>query len=603
MNQEVTETMVETLPPKSSRTIYDYIEYMSKHPEKGDQILVDIEEKLADIGNVGVLIEDANNRQKETILHTAVKCLQFKSDHEMNVVEILLDKFPTLILQHRADTEYAGQTPLHMAVCKGNRRLVEVMLRHISSGQKKYWKKPLLKRLACGSIFDNTAMSGQLPLSIAALTFNKGMFDLLLSEGAKLDGRNSDGDTVCHSLIKYGHINPDKINDVIEMCRHLVEDPSPYDTSNKAVQKRKLRKKIWSMENRKGLNPLQLSVKLGMHAIFMFIVELEAYCSKNSSDGLFDIKIYDVTEIDAISYITDSAQERDKNDNQARNQNNPTQQPTVNSKIMLGDMFRFFFIIGIEIVAFATAMYMVLQGSNESHQSDYENLWRMFFSMFTLMVGLGDMADFYNTRQPFLCMVIFIVFVVMTTLLMINSLIALISRTCTELVENVGNIRASDRHYKLQRLSIVLFLESIFMKSQIEIGGKRTIQPRYQNSCNRRRYVDRYLLEMRLSQNDDEDEGDDTMATGSWGFRTMINAIRHNRRLAKSRPSSAISDRIRNFFKGGSKRSDNQVISDLPDGIQMNGTRQAMSQNGPGILDIYHINRCESCNDTEIIRN
>jgi hypothetical protein len=59
------------------------------------------------------------------------------------------------------------------------------------------------------------------------------------------------------------------------MCRKINEDAAPYDTSARAIQNRKLRKKIWLMENLQGLNPLQLAVTLGQHQVFSFIMDQE----------------------------------------------------------------------------------------------------------------------------------------------------------------------------------------------------------------------------------------------------------------------------------------------------------------------------------------
>lgn len=90
---------------------------------------------------------------------------------------MLIEKFPELILQDRLNhAEYTGQTPLHMAVCKGNLWLVRTLMNRLSKKKTKQWKEVVLKKQANGTIFNNTVMLGQLPLSIAALTFNKGTF-------------------------------------------------------------------------------------------------------------------------------------------------------------------------------------------------------------------------------------------------------------------------------------------------------------------------------------------------------------------------------------------------------------------------------------------
>ena len=62
---------------------------------------------------------------------------------------------------------------------------------------------------------------GELPLSVAALTFNLEMVDLLLGHGAKLHEVNTRGDTVLHSLVRFIHHYPDQEAQVAEMMREI----------------------------------------------------------------------------------------------------------------------------------------------------------------------------------------------------------------------------------------------------------------------------------------------------------------------------------------------------------------------------------------------
>ena len=145
---------------------------------------------------------NSERRKGETVLHTAIKRLQFTSTQEKNILKILVDNFPKLLHLDRVNTEYAGQTPLHMAVTKGNIWVVNTLLTKLSTKEHRARKTGLLKRLAVGKVFTNTVMMAELPLSIAAVTCNKGMFDLLIEHGAELDATNRHGDNVCHSLIR-----------------------------------------------------------------------------------------------------------------------------------------------------------------------------------------------------------------------------------------------------------------------------------------------------------------------------------------------------------------------------------------------------------------
>ena len=66
-----------------------------------------------------------------------------------------------------------------------------------------------------------TVMLGGLPLSIAALTFNLEMVDMLLSYGAELSDSNDRGDTVFHSLVRFSALYPEKEAKAEKMMKDL----------------------------------------------------------------------------------------------------------------------------------------------------------------------------------------------------------------------------------------------------------------------------------------------------------------------------------------------------------------------------------------------
>ena len=76
-------------------------------------------------------------------------------------------------------------------------------------------------------------------------------------------------------FFRYAFLYPEKLQDVLEMCKYISEDPAPYDAGKRAVLNRKLRKKIWLMDNKDGYSPLQLGAKFGQHEIFTFIMNLD----------------------------------------------------------------------------------------------------------------------------------------------------------------------------------------------------------------------------------------------------------------------------------------------------------------------------------------
>ena len=72
-----------------------------------------------------------------------------------------------------------------------------------------------------GPRFHATVLMGELPLSVAALTFNLEMVDELLNRGAKLHAVNTLGDTVFHSLVRFVALYPEKEEEVERMLKEL----------------------------------------------------------------------------------------------------------------------------------------------------------------------------------------------------------------------------------------------------------------------------------------------------------------------------------------------------------------------------------------------
>ena len=267
-------------------------------------------------------------------------------------------------------------------------------------------------------------------------------------------------------------------------------------------------------------------------------------------------------------------------------------------KVLIGDLFRFSVILSCELIGFSTAIYMAIQGSNDI-DSEFGNFGKVMVSMFKLMVGLGEIGLLYNTRHPVLVILLFISFIVLTTILMINSLIAMLSRTCTELVENVGTFSARDMHWKLQRLSVVLYLESILPTCLVKCVGEKQEMLRYNNQLNKRNKVTRYMMEIRSLQTEDRDNKEDTISA-SWGFRTaQFNALVHRQALRIENPLSGIRETFSNLVhrrrKNKEEKEDNEIVHDVKrsskksksvkihsnqrDNADYNTTAQVLSQN------------------------
>lgn len=256
-------------------------------------------EVLKKEGKTKVLVSH-RGQEGESILHTAAKFNQCSE-----IIKTLIKCCPELMtLARKESNNYYGQTALHVAIAKGNTQAVEVMLSEVYN-QSQSLRTALLHQLATGVKFSNTVMMGELPLSVAALTFNYTMIEVLLANGAEMDRQNTKGDTVFHSLIRFSAIYPEHTSNVINIMNFLHEKIKEkltassnialdYDHSDNGY--------IWFIPNHEDLNPLQLAATLAQDAIFNFIFKLpKVYCFLNSYDGLFDRKSYDITEIDTLA--------------------------------------------------------------------------------------------------------------------------------------------------------------------------------------------------------------------------------------------------------------------------------------------------------------
>ncbi|XP_046376203.2 transient receptor potential cation channel subfamily V member 6-like [Haliotis rufescens] len=252
-------------------------------------------------GREGSELLAAHRDKDETLLNLAAK---FHED--VTVMKKIIEVCPGLLLVSRTG-EYEGQTTLHIVISKCNYAAVKMLLK---AGVVKRFKDQVLRMLATGSRFTNTVMMGELPLSVAALTLDTHILELMFKYGTSdmVSFQNSYGDTVFHSLIKYACLHPDKTNAVIEMChginKRLGERPTEevLTTGASVHLAHKDPMTVWFLPNYSNQTPMQLAASLEQVDIFRFILNIEGvYCQLDRHDGLFDVHLYDITEIDTVS--------------------------------------------------------------------------------------------------------------------------------------------------------------------------------------------------------------------------------------------------------------------------------------------------------------
>ncbi|KAL3870599.1 hypothetical protein ACJMK2_038648 [Sinanodonta woodiana] len=594
----------------------------------------------------------------QTALHMASSMFYLEKPMEKKVVELLVKEFPDLVLSNRQDSDmYKGQTPLHMAICRGNMWLLDTLLEALSGQDLEDKKVACLQEPATGQKFKNTVMLAELPLSIAALTCKKEVFEKLLQHGAKVDAVNSRLESIYHCFIVYAYLYPDKIDNILDMMKYIHEESKVDDKSKKRLM----------LMNKMGREtPLQMAARYGQHRIFAYILE-HAYCYLSNKDGLFDIKMYDVTDIDPylasalqrevhcsdtvngkdvdstecvtktsadsspektisrnvsvfdtmfeLSYTTafeflhrdpirrlilkkweyyrlifypfwlfhalfmilltvyavervTLMRERDERDMIDDVSNSTIKRGisglnekldsafltvfailsliiaflyliqevmrTINrrmpfnmsqllnpyanggfrsslvlfslcligdfgatwspwygdyllilaiiigwlwflffvralrrlsfftsliQRVLVSDIARFSIIIIFELIAFNTAIYMLLQGPPAQKEESYKSWWRTLVLTFQVFLGIFEIPVF-EARNAVVLSLVYVIFLIVTTILMLNALIAVMSNTCTELLSNFRDVK--EMHLRLQQLSVILFFESMF---------------------------------------------------------------------------------------------------------------------------------------------
>lgn len=232
-----------------------------------------------------------------TILHTAASI----ENDDPTIIDKLLQIEPRLLYLQRKEI-YQGQTALHIAVARGNNNIVKELLKKDKECRREsnleFSKQlPIHELLADGRRFKNTILMGQTPLSVAALKSDMKMVDILIRNEANICQINSLDETIFHSIIRYAAVRPEKEIEMIKMCGHLnnhIQDEKSHGYRTDMF--------IWFQRNKEKMTALQLAAFLGTIRLFEFIVNLKnIYCFQADHDGLFDIKKYDITEIDSVT--------------------------------------------------------------------------------------------------------------------------------------------------------------------------------------------------------------------------------------------------------------------------------------------------------------
>ncbi|KAK6980116.1 transient receptor potential cation channel subfamily V member 6 [Biomphalaria glabrata] len=306
---EQEDTKVETPNDAEVQEILDAIKRVkvkqTKEPSKNCQNraglseLKKFKEKYKDRVNIADRLRkgrDYNEDSHDTLLHAAAL---YNDDDE--VIKMLMTCCPDLINIPRTG-RYEGQTALHITLSRGKIKLSEAILNSTKN------ERDVLSAKARGSKFKKTIMLGETVLSVAVLSLDKDLVDLLLGYRAPLDEVNRKGDTVVHSLIRYAALDTSNIPKVIAMLKHL------HDRGFKILQgEHESLHKLWFKENNMKLTPLKLAVKKGLFDLVKTMLKMKkVFCFNLPLSGSLDSTYYDITEIDPETQSLYSKKEEEK---------------------------------------------------------------------------------------------------------------------------------------------------------------------------------------------------------------------------------------------------------------------------------------------------
>ncbi|XP_072017776.1 transient receptor potential cation channel subfamily V member 5-like [Amphiura filiformis] len=108
-------------------------------------------------------------------------------------------------------------------------------------------------------------------------------------------------------------------------------------------------------------------------------------------------------------------------------------------KMLSGDILRFWIIMSVVLCVFATVFYyLFLEGDlsiEEEKNEGFSKPWRAFISMFQMTFGNFDYTEFYKSRVNWLAASLFIIFMLLSPILLLNMLIAMMARTYEDVKE------------------------------------------------------------------------------------------------------------------------------------------------------------------------
>ena len=124
----------------------------------------------------------------------------------------------------------------------------------------------------------------------------------------------------------------------------------------------------------------------------------------------------------------------------------------------------FLCITAIINISFATCFFDLMRYVEDENgyvteNENFKSFWRTIYTMFTVTLGLNELESIFNSRNSWFSILLFIIFMILVYLLILNFLIAVMTETCTRIFSR------RKEQTTLYRLSSMLFIEDMFLLS------------------------------------------------------------------------------------------------------------------------------------------
>ena len=131
-------------------------------------------------------------------------------------------------------------------------------------------------------------------------------------------------------------------------------------------------------------------------------------------------------------------------------------------QVMITHIFSFLCITLIINIAFGTCFFDLMryvedESGNVKDNENFRYFWRTVYTMFTVTIGLSEIGTIFESRNLWLAIVLFIIFMSLIYLLILNFLIAVMTETCTRIFSR------RKEQINLHKLSSMLFIEDMFL--------------------------------------------------------------------------------------------------------------------------------------------